>query len=48
MPRTLICDGDFDPATMYVNGKGACAIVYCDKNLKIKALLSSKLQDSGD
>ena len=28
-PRTSICDDNFDPATMYVNGKGACAIVYC-------------------
>ena len=28
-PQTSIGDDNFDPATMYVNGKGACAIVYC-------------------
>ena len=41
---TSICDGNFDPATVYVNGKGACVIVYCQKNQGS----SIKLQDSSD
>ena len=51
MPRISICDDNFDPATMYVNGKGACAIdrrLHINKDQQSSIKPSSKLQDSSD
>ena len=41
MPCTSICNGDFDPATLRMNGKGVCPIACLSvyyKNQQIKAL----------